>query len=91
MTGMLKEVTPSTETDRFDWVFEEPVLSESRMMVLVDDDIEIMDGRQVLWAIVTRFQPAEDSVLKDGKLLIDARKGGSWTALRVTLPFDKRT
>ena len=84
-------ITPSAETDGFDWVFEEPALSESRMVVLVDDDINIKDGRQVLWAIATRFQPAEDSVLKDGRLLIDARKGGGWTALRATLPFDKRT
>jgi len=61
------------------------------MVALVDDDIDIRDGRQVLWAIATRFQPAENSVLKDGRLLIDARKGDDWTALRATLPFDKRT
>ena len=84
-------ITPSAETDGFDWVFEEPALSGSRMVVLVDDDIDIRDGRQVLWAIATRFQPAEDSVLKEGRLLLDARKGGDWTAHRATLPFDKRT
>ena len=84
-------ITPSAETDGFDWVFDEPALSGSRMVALVDDDIDIRDGRQVLWAIATRFQPAENSVLKDGRLLIDARKGDDWTALRATLPFDKRT
>ena len=84
-------VVPSADKDGIDWVFEEPALSESRMVVLVDDDINIMDGRQVLWAIATRFQPAENSVLNDGRLLIDARKGGNWTAIRATLPFEKRT
>jgi len=84
-------ITPSAETDGVDWVFDEPALSGSRMVALVDDDIDIRDGRQVLWAIATRFQPAENSLLKDGRLLIDARKGDDWTALRATLPFNKRT
>jgi UbiD family decarboxylase len=84
-------IIPSSDKDGIDWVFEEPTLSESRMVVLVDDDIFIKDGRQVLWAIATRFQPADDSVIKDSRLLIDARKGGNWTALRATLPFEKRT
>ncbi len=84
-------IIPSADKDGIDWVFEEPTLSESRMVVLVDDDIFIKDGRQVLWAIATRFQPADDSVIKDSRLLIDARKGGNWTALRATLPFEKRT
>ena len=73
-----------------DWVLKEPELSGSRMFVLVDDDIEVRDGRQVLWAMATRFQPAEGSVIQDGRIVIDARKGAGWTALRATLPFDKR-
>ena len=31
--------------------------------VCMDDDINILDGRQILWAIATRFQPAEDAII----------------------------
>jgi len=75
----------------FDWVFEEEALSGCRMVVCVDDDIEIHDGRQILWAMATRYQPAEDSVFKDDRLLVDARRGDAWTALRATLPFTRVT
>jgi 3-polyprenyl-4-hydroxybenzoate decarboxylase len=81
---------PSDSDLDADWVLKEPELSGSRMFVLVDDDIEVRDGRQVLWAMATRFQPAEGSVIKDGRMVVDARKGDEWTALRATLPFDKR-
>lgn len=73
------------------WVFEEEALSGCRMVVCVDDDIDIHDGRQMLWAMATRYQPAEDSVIKDNRLVIDARRGDSWTALRATLPFERVT
>ena len=55
----------------------------------IDNDIDIHDGRQILWAMATRYQPAEDSVIKDNRLVIDARRGDRWTALRATLPFER--
>jgi UbiD family decarboxylase len=61
-------------------------LSKCRLMVCVDEDIDIHDGRQVLWAIATRFQPAEDAIIGDGRMIIDARKKGGWTARKATLP-----
>lgn len=59
--------------------------------MIVDEDIDINDGWQILWAIATRFQPAKNSIIKDNKLVIDARKSNSWTAKRATLPFDRMT
>ena len=61
-------------------------LSKCRLMVCVDEDIDIHDGRQVLWAIATRFQPAEDAIIGDGRMIIDARKKDGWTARKATLP-----
>ncbi|MCW4051316.1 MAG: UbiD family decarboxylase [Candidatus Bathyarchaeota archaeon] len=84
-------INPKRESGELDWVFSEAALSESRMIVLVDEDIDLDDGRQVLWAIATRFQPAENAVIRDGRLVLDARKGDSWTALRATLPFERAT
>jgi 3-polyprenyl-4-hydroxybenzoate decarboxylase len=84
-------IRPEPAVKGLSWVFEEKALSECRMLVCVDDDIDIHDGRQVLWAMATRFQPAEDSVIKDNRLVIDARRGDSWTALRATHPFKKVT
>ena len=60
--------------------------SKCRLMVCVDEDIDIHDGRQILWAIATRFQPADDAIIGDGRMIIDARKGDGWTARRATLP-----
>jgi UbiD family decarboxylase len=88
---LLCVIIPSSDKVGVEWVFEDPAMSESRMMILVDDDINIRDGRQVLWAIATRFQPANDSVIKNGRMLIDARKREGWTAIRASLPFEKRT
>ena len=84
-------IRPEPEVKGLGWVFKEEALSGCRMVVCVDDDIDIHDGRQILWAMATRFQPAEDSVIKDNRLVIDARRGDSWTALRVTLPFERVT
>jgi 2,5-furandicarboxylate decarboxylase 1 len=64
-------------------------MSNCRLIVCVDDDIELHDGRQVLWAIATRSQPADAVHLQDGRMVIDARKGDKWTATRATLPFNK--
>ncbi len=82
-------IRPEQGVKGLGWVFEEEALSACRMVVCVDEDIDIHDGRQVLWAVATRYQPAEDSVIKDGRLVIDARRGDSWTALRATLPFER--
>jgi len=84
-------IRPEQGVKDLSWVFEEKTLSGCRMVVCVDDDIDIHDGRQILWAMATRFQPAEDSVIKDNRLLIDARRGDAWTALRATLPFERVT
>lgn len=83
-------IVSSEEKSGLDWIYDEPGLSDCRMVVLVDNDIDPRDGRQVMWAIATRFQPMEDSVFREGKLFLDARKGADWTAIRATLPFDKR-
>jgi UbiD family decarboxylase len=80
-------ITPKQKVDDLDWVLTEHALSGSKLIVIVDDDINLNDGRQVLWAIATRFQPAQNSLIGENKLVIDARKGDSWTALRATLPF----
>jgi len=81
---------PSAGNQDADWVLKEPMLFGTRMVILVDDDIDVRDGRQVLWAMATRFQPAERSVILGGRMVVDARKGAGWTSLRATLPFDKR-
>ncbi len=64
-------------------------LGNCRLIVCVDDDIDIHDGRQVLWAIATRSQPVDAVHLRDGRMVLDARKGEKWTATRATLPFNK--
>lgn len=61
-------------------------LERCRLIVCVDDDIDISDARQIIWAMATRYQPAEDSVVKGGRMVVDARKGDGWTARRATLP-----
>jgi UbiD family decarboxylase len=61
-------------------------LERCRLIVCVDDDIDISDARQIVWAMATRYQPAEDSVVKGGRMVVDARKGDGWTARRATLP-----
>ena len=61
-------------------------LKRCRLIVCVDDDIDIRDSRKILWAMATRFQPADGAIIKDGRMIIDARKGDNWTARRATLP-----
>jgi len=36
-----------------------PLFDEIKYVVVVDDDIDVFDERQVLWAVATRTQPAE--------------------------------
>jgi UbiD family decarboxylase len=64
----------------------EPSLNRCRLIVCVDEDIDIHDGRQILWAMATRFQPAEDAIIGDGRLVLDARKPKDWVARRATIP-----
>ena len=64
-------------------------LKGSRLLIAVDDDIDIGDARQIIWAIATRSQPVEAVNLKNNRMVIDARKGENWTATRATLPFNK--
>lgn len=60
-------------------------LNRCRLIVCVDEDIEIHDGREILWAIATRSQP-KDAVVREGRMILDARKRNNWTARRATLP-----
>jgi 2,5-furandicarboxylate decarboxylase 1 len=65
---------------------DEPSLNRCRMIVCVDEDIDAGDGRQILWAVATRFQPVEGAFIRDGRLLLDARKPENWKAMRATIP-----
>jgi len=79
-------VNPTPDLREITSLLDEEALRHCRLMVCVDDDIDINDGRQVLWAMATRFQPATNSIIGDGRMIIDARKGRGWTARRATLP-----
>lgn len=61
-------------------------LNRCRLILCVDNDIDIHDSRQILWALATRFQPADDAIIRDGQIILDARKGDNWTARQATLP-----
>ncbi|UCD44527.1 MAG: UbiD family decarboxylase [Candidatus Bathyarchaeota archaeon] len=65
-------------------------LGRSRLIVCVNADIDIRDGRQVLWAVATRLQPASDAIVRDGRMILDARKGDGWTARKASLPSSTR-
>jgi len=67
-------------------ILDEEEFKESRLFVCVDEDIDILDCRQILWAIATRFQPSEDAILTDGRMIIDARMGSDWVGRKPTLP-----
>ncbi|MBS7630605.1 UbiD family decarboxylase [Candidatus Bathyarchaeota archaeon] len=67
-------------------ILNEEAFKESRLIVCVDDDIDILDCRQILWAIATRFQPSEDAILTDGRMIIDARMRPNWSGRKATLP-----
>jgi len=74
------------DVDDLSVLLDEPSLSRCRLIVCVDEDIDINDGRQILWAMATRFQPAEDAIIGDGRLVLDARKPKDWVARRATIP-----
>ena len=56
------------------------------LTVCVDDDIDVLDVRQVVWGMMTRFQPGEDLILSDGHIGIDGTKPEGWKAEKATLP-----
>jgi 3-polyprenyl-4-hydroxybenzoate decarboxylase len=85
---VLCAVVPRWDVEGFDWVLREEALAGSRLVILVDEDIDVGEGRQLLWAVATRLQPVEDSLCGGGRLVLDARKGEEWTARRATLPFN---
>ena len=75
-----------------------------KLAVVVDDDIDVTNESEVMWALATRMQPAQDVIImddmtcnvldpssKDGlssKMLIDATRPLDWEAVRCTIPDD---
>ena len=73
-----------------------------KFVVVVDDDIDISNEAEVMWALATRMQPAEDISIIDpmtcnvldpssenglsSKLAIDATRPLDWEAQRCTVP-----
>jgi hypothetical protein len=39
-----------------------------------------------LWVVATRLQSASGTIVRDGRMIVDARKGYGWTASRASLP-----
>ena len=67
-------------------LLHDPSTKGRRLIIFVDDDIDVQDGRQVLWALATRFQPADGAVIVDGRMGIDATKPETWRAVRASIP-----
>ena len=73
-----------------------------KLAIVVDDDIDVSDESDVMWALATRMQPAEDTIIIDNmtcnvldpsstdglssKMLIDATRPLDWEAERCTIP-----
>jgi 2,5-furandicarboxylate decarboxylase 1 len=57
------------------------------LTICIDRDIDARDLKQVIWGTATRFQPAEDMVLRNGGIGIDGTKPTGWKARRATIPF----
>jgi len=56
------------------------------LVVCVDEDVDIRNIRQVVWAMSTRFQPAEDVVLFRGGMGVDGTRPPAWKARPATIP-----
>jgi 3-polyprenyl-4-hydroxybenzoate decarboxylase len=82
----LSAVCVSPDTKDISELLDLSSLGMCRLIVCMDDDIDASDARQIVWAMATRYQPVEDSILKGGRMVVDARKGDGWTARRATLP-----
>ena len=67
-------------------LLHDPSTKGRRLIIFVDDDIDVQDGRQVLWALATRFQPADGAVMVDGRMGIDATKPETWKVVRASIP-----
>lgn len=69
-----------------------------RLVVVVDDDIDIFDLRDVLWAVLTRFDPAQDieiihrawSSPLDPVVPADAVPFNSRAIIDATIPWERR-
>jgi len=73
-----------------------------KLVIVVDDDIDVTDEAEVMWSLATRMQPADDLTVvgdmtcnvldpssHDGlssKLAIDATRPLDWTAERCSVP-----
>lgn len=73
-----------------------------KLVIVVDDDIDITNESEVMWALATRMQPAEDITIIDkmtcnvldpssqnglsSKLAIDATRPLDWEPQRCTVP-----
>ncbi len=67
-------------------IFSKTFRMGSKLTICVDEDIDIMDAKQILWSIATRFQPANSMTIK-GNLGMDTRKPESWKATKGTIPL----
>jgi 3-polyprenyl-4-hydroxybenzoate decarboxylase len=70
-------------------LLDESSLKQCRLVVVVDEDIDEGDVRQVLWALATRSQPAEDVLCVGGRMVLDATKPQGWRATRASVPWRK--
>ncbi|MCS6843172.1 MAG: UbiD family decarboxylase [Caldilineales bacterium] len=73
-----------------------------KLVVVVDDDVDVHNEAEVMWALATRVQPAEDVFIVHGvtcnvldpssydgvssKMGIDATRPAGWDAQRTSLP-----
>jgi 2,5-furandicarboxylate decarboxylase 1 len=79
------KVAPSFEGARK--LLDEPPLRQCRLAIVVDEDVDEADVRQVLWALATRSQPAEDALCVGGRMVLDATKSSNWRATRASVPW----
>jgi len=70
-------------------LLDESSLKQCRLVVVVDEDIDEGDVRQVLWALATRSQPAEDVLCVGGRMVLDATKPQGWRATKASVPWRK--
>ena len=73
-----------------------------KLVIVVDDDIDVTNEEEVLWAVATRFQAKDDAVIVprsltnvldpsseggvSSKMMLDATAPLEWDAERVELP-----
>ncbi len=65
------------------------VAPDCRIVIILDPDIDIGNGEEILWAIATRVVPKEDFIFLSGngsKVVIDSRKASDFHAIRPTVP-----